>query len=199
MPQKSTLPMHKNRRRKQLHKPKRPEGASAAPASHSWWRAPGCWYADMDFLWRLLLRTPPKNKRPHTQLHERLCSPTTAFSPHETYGPERKQLTHFQEGDRNPRFAVGIDTEFRAIQKLQNKPVPTHHQNKVPPPFGHKHNVWRSKRSVESRRDLHSAKHSIWAATRQNQQCGCAPIADSDQPGHPPRLIRLFDKRLKGS
>ena len=31
-----------------------------------------------------------------------------------------------------------------------------------------------------------------WAATRENQQCGCAPSADSDQPGHPPSLVRLF-------
>ena len=28
----------------------------------------------------------------------------------------------------------------------------------------------------------------IWAVTRQNQQCGCAPSKDSDQPGHPPSL-----------
>ena len=32
----------------------------------------------------------------------------------------------------------------------------------------------------------------IWAASWQNQQCGCAPSKDSDQPGHPPSLIRVF-------
>ena len=31
-----------------------------------------------------------------------------------------------------------------------------------------------------------------WAATWQNQQCCCAPSEDSDQPGHPPILIRVF-------
>ena len=37
----------------------------------------------------------------------------------------------------------------------------------------------------------------MWAATWQNQQCGCAPSEDSDQPGHPPSLIRVFAVRLK--
>ena len=36
-----------------------------------------------------------------------------------------------------------------------------------------------------------------WAATWQNQQCGCAPSEDSDQPGHPPSLIRVFVVRMK--
>ena len=36
-----------------------------------------------------------------------------------------------------------------------------------------------------------------WAASWQNQQCGCAPSEDSDQPGHPPRLIRVFAVRMK--
>ena len=35
------------------------------------------------------------------------------------------------------------------------------------------------------------------AATWQNQQCGCAPSKDSDQPGHPPSLIRIFAVRSK--
>ena len=38
---------------------------------------------------------------------------------------------------------------------------------------------------------------SIWAATWQNQQSGCAPSEDSDQPGHPPSLIRVFAVRMK--
>ena len=38
-----------------------------------------------------------------------------------------------------------------------------------------------------------------WATSWQNQQCGCAPSEDSDQPGHPPSLsqIRVFAVRLK--
>ena len=32
---------------------------------------------------------------------------------------------------------------------------------------------------------------NIWAATRQNQQNGCAPSKDSDQSGHPPSVISL--------
>ena len=37
----------------------------------------------------------------------------------------------------------------------------------------------------------------IWAATWQNQQSHCVPIEDSDQPGHPPSLIRVFAVRMK--
>ena len=37
----------------------------------------------------------------------------------------------------------------------------------------------------------------IWAATWQNQQTECAPSEDSDQPGHPPSLIRVFAVRMK--
>ena len=37
----------------------------------------------------------------------------------------------------------------------------------------------------------------IWAATWQNRQCGCAPSEDSDQPGHPPSLTRVFAFRMK--
>ena len=36
----------------------------------------------------------------------------------------------------------------------------------------------------------------IWAASRQNQQNDCAPIEDSDQPGHLPSLIRVFAVRM---
>ena len=35
------------------------------------------------------------------------------------------------------------------------------------------------------------------AASWQNQQCGCAPSEDSDQPEHPPSLIRVFAVRMK--
>ena len=37
----------------------------------------------------------------------------------------------------------------------------------------------------------------ICAATWQNQQNEWAPSEDSDQPGHPPSLIRIFAVRLK--
>ena len=40
---------------------------------------------------------------------------------------------------------------------------------------------------------------TIWATSWQNQQCACAPSEDSDQPGHPPSLIRVFAVRLMGS
>ena len=33
---------------------------------------------------------------------------------------------------------------------------------------------------------------TIWAFSWQNQQSDCAPSEDSDQPGHPPSLIRVF-------
>ena len=38
---------------------------------------------------------------------------------------------------------------------------------------------------------------NIWAASWQNQQSDCAPSEDSDQPGHPPSLIRIFAVRTK--
>ena len=37
----------------------------------------------------------------------------------------------------------------------------------------------------------------IWSASWQNQQYGCAPSGDSDQPWHPPSLIRVFAVRMK--
>ena len=36
-----------------------------------------------------------------------------------------------------------------------------------------------------------------WAASWQNQQHDCAPSEDSDQPGHPPSLIRVLAVRMK--
>ena len=38
---------------------------------------------------------------------------------------------------------------------------------------------------------------ATWAASWQNQQNQCAPSEDSDQPGHPPSLIRVFAVRMK--
>ena len=40
-------------------------------------------------------------------------------------------------------------------------------------------------------------KMTRWAASWQNQQMACAPSKDSDQPGHPPSLIRVFAVRMK--
>ena len=40
---------------------------------------------------------------------------------------------------------------------------------------------------------------NITAATWQNQQNECAPSEDSDQPGRPPSLIRVFAVRSMGS
>ena len=37
----------------------------------------------------------------------------------------------------------------------------------------------------------------FWTTTRENQQSGCAPSADSDKPGHPPSLIRVFAVHMK--
>ena len=37
----------------------------------------------------------------------------------------------------------------------------------------------------------------LWAATWQNQQSDCASSEDSDQPGHPPSLTRVFAIRIK--
>ena len=38
---------------------------------------------------------------------------------------------------------------------------------------------------------------AIWATTWQNQQNERAPNKDTDQPGHPPSLIRVFAVRMK--
>ena len=54
-------------------------------------------------------------------------------------------------------------------------------------------NIMRSARSHSSSQ----AYSIIWAATWQNQQSDCAPSEDSDQPGHPPSLIRVFAVRMK--
>ena len=42
-------------------------------------------------------------------------------------------------------------------------------------------------------------KYLEWAASWQNQQNDCAPSEDSDQPGHPSSLIRVFAVRSMGS
>ena len=44
---------------------------------------------------------------------------------------------------------------------------------------------------------LYLLKMSWWAVTWQNQQNGCAPSKDSDQPGHLPSMIRVFAVHMK--
>ena len=44
---------------------------------------------------------------------------------------------------------------------------------------------------------LRLMEKAIWSATWQNQQNGCAPSEDSDQPGHSPSLIRVFAVHMK--
>ena len=45
--------------------------------------------------------------------------------------------------------------------------------------------------------DMTAILFTIWAASWQNQQSECAPSEDTDQPGHPPSLIRVFTVRMK--
>ena len=52
---------------------------------------------------------------------------------------------------------------------------------------------------LEQRKFFGNSIYSIWATTCQNQQNECAPSEDSDQPGHPPSLIRVFALLSMGS
>ena len=44
---------------------------------------------------------------------------------------------------------------------------------------------------------VHSMFNTTRATTRQNQLSDCVSGEDSDQPGHPPSLIRIFAVRMK--
>ena len=57
---------------------------------------------------------------------------------------------------------------------------------------------WKTARYVSN---IHSRTIDtyIWVMTWQNQQYECAQSEDSDQPGHPPSLIRVFAFRSMGS
>ena len=46
-------------------------------------------------------------------------------------------------------------------------------------------------------RQINLCSDNIWAASWQKQQSDCAPSEDSDQPGHPHSLIRVFAVRIK--
>ena len=56
--------------------------------------------------------------------------------------------------------------------------------------------IWETKKEIieEMHRKSHNHK---WVASWQNQQNDCASIEDSDQPGHPPSLIRVFAVHMK--
>ena len=60
--------------------------------------------------------------------------------------------------------------------------------------FGHKLN---ERQMISHQYHLHTFDDNTWAATWQNQQNGCASSQDSDKPGHPPSLIRVFVVRMK--
>ena len=57
----------------------------------------------------------------------------------------------------------------------------------------------RSFYNVTGRRErvFHTKTTKFWAVSWQHQQRGCAPSEDSDQPGHPPSLIRVFAVHMK--
>ena len=46
---------------------------------------------------------------------------------------------------------------------------------------------------------LMKSRNKIWATSWQKKQNDCVPGLDSDQPGHPPSLIRVFAVRSMGS
>ena len=50
--------------------------------------------------------------------------------------------------------------------------------------------------SCRSFQVLSAQSKKKWAATWQNQQNGCAPSENSDQPGHQPSLFRVFPVRM---
>ena len=52
--------------------------------------------------------------------------------------------------------------------------------------------VWHKDWSYNTR-----VTRKTWATTWQNQRSDCAPSEGSDQPGHPPSLIRIFAVRMK--
>ena len=51
--------------------------------------------------------------------------------------------------------------------------------------------------SIQYSVPVNMAKKSKWAATWQNQRSDCVPSKDSDQPGHPLCLIRVFAVHMK--
>ena len=63
--------------------------------------------------------------------------------------------------------------------------------------YHHMDSLWRLKQVTDYFYWDFWTKESIWAATWQNKQSDCAPSEDSDQPGHPPSLIRVFAVRMK--
>ena len=124
------------------------------------------------------------------------------------YGGQKKML------QRHPRHGLtvglqqytwGVLGTWGWTQKQSASPSescarlePTHHRHSCHLPVflclqkTTQSHDWSDQPSENSRK-----LYVIWAATWQNQQNGCAPSEDSDQPGHPPNLIRVFAVRMK--
>ena len=57
---------------------------------------------------------------------------------------------------------------------------------------------WQLEMNLNTTRDLMGLVSQInLSRDMTNQQSNCAPSEDSDQPGHPPSLIRVFAVRMK--
>ena len=103
-----------------------------------------------------------------------------------------KHFVHFENGYCIPeKDSNSICIDFTFIKLLWNeekaKMFSSSEKNTCP------QEVWYFK----SKYTVINDKTKKWAATWQNQQNECAPSEDSDQPGHPPSLIRLFAFRMK--
>ena len=86
----------------------------------------------------------------------------------------------------SPRTWTELESSFTLIMLCPNKVELILKHFKV---FNRVINLWL----------LKSGHRNKWAASWQNQQNDCAPSKESDQPGHPPSLIRIFAVRLKKS
>ena len=53
--------------------------------------------------------------------------------------------------------------------------------------------------SVAEKTDFHVTRLVYWPPHDKTNRMTCAPSEDSDQPGHPPSLIRVFAVRSMGS
>ena len=55
------------------------------------------------------------------------------------------------------------------------------------------HNIYDYEEHQTNLPEFKAASHK-WAKTWQNKQAECVPSEDSDQPGHPPSLIRVWSE-----
>ena len=72
-------------------------------------------------------------------------------------------------------------------------------RNHIPDCLTNTNEYWPIYLDYEHYIQKHRKHDTIWATTWQNQQNECTPSKDSDQPGHPPSLIRVFAVRSMGS